>query len=278
MDHGSQPVETQASTRHLSAAQSVHHGGPVRRFLRHLVSQRRALRGGGARHLRGHDPRWLRWPRGAHDQHPDRIRRRVRQPVGHGRLRCRAGAGGLRVGLGWARQAGVVGGLRLYACAALRLARFNTQIGIADKRYFQGLASPSAAAIIAGRSGSATTTASPARRQFDRGGADRRRRTADGQQLPLPQLQGAGSARTRALRGHGGGHAGLRAGGAGPAHRAVPAVSRLRRVRACLHLGAAAPASGAASARGYARSGCAHEAFAEFVVVDLDVWGDLDHG
>jgi CDP-diacylglycerol--serine O-phosphatidyltransferase len=36
------------------------------------------------------------------------------------------------------------------AAAALRLARFNTQIGIADKRYFQGLASPSAAAIIAG--------------------------------------------------------------------------------------------------------------------------------
>lgn len=36
------------------------------------------------------------------------------------------------------------------AGAALRLARFNTQVGIADKRYFQGLASPSAAAIIAG--------------------------------------------------------------------------------------------------------------------------------
>ncbi|MGL4612899.1 MAG: CDP-diacylglycerol--serine O-phosphatidyltransferase [Shewanella sp.] len=35
------------------------------------------------------------------------------------------------------------------AGAALRLARFNTQIGIADKRYFQGLASPAAAAIIA---------------------------------------------------------------------------------------------------------------------------------
>ncbi|NVK21649.1 MAG: CDP-diacylglycerol--serine O-phosphatidyltransferase [Kangiellaceae bacterium] len=34
--------------------------------------------------------------------------------------------------------------------AALRLARFNTQVGIADKRYFQGLASPSAAAILAG--------------------------------------------------------------------------------------------------------------------------------
>jgi CDP-diacylglycerol--serine O-phosphatidyltransferase len=36
------------------------------------------------------------------------------------------------------------------AAAALRLARFNTQIGVADKRYFQGLPSPSAAAIIAG--------------------------------------------------------------------------------------------------------------------------------
>ncbi len=34
------------------------------------------------------------------------------------------------------------------ACAALRLARFNTQIGIADKRYFQGLASPAAAGVI----------------------------------------------------------------------------------------------------------------------------------
>ena len=33
--------------------------------------------------------------------------------------------------------------------AALRLARFNTQVGVADKRYFQGLASPAAAAVIA---------------------------------------------------------------------------------------------------------------------------------
>ncbi len=36
------------------------------------------------------------------------------------------------------------------AAAALRLARFNTQVGIQDKRYFQGLASPAAAAVIAG--------------------------------------------------------------------------------------------------------------------------------
>ena len=39
----------------------------------------------------------------------------------------------------------------LYAAAtALRLARFNTQSGIADKRFFQGLPSPPAAALIAG--------------------------------------------------------------------------------------------------------------------------------
>jgi len=34
--------------------------------------------------------------------------------------------------------------------AALRLARFNTNIGIVDKRYFQGLPSPAAAALCAG--------------------------------------------------------------------------------------------------------------------------------
>ncbi len=35
------------------------------------------------------------------------------------------------------------------ACAALRLARFNTQIDTADKNFFTGLASPAAASIIA---------------------------------------------------------------------------------------------------------------------------------
>lgn len=34
--------------------------------------------------------------------------------------------------------------------AALRLARFNTTVGVVDKRYFQGLPSPAAAALIAG--------------------------------------------------------------------------------------------------------------------------------
>ena len=36
------------------------------------------------------------------------------------------------------------------AAAALRLARFNTQAGSADKRYFQGLPCPAAAAVVAG--------------------------------------------------------------------------------------------------------------------------------
>ncbi len=36
------------------------------------------------------------------------------------------------------------------AGGALRLARFNTQVTTADKRYFQGLPSPAAAAILAG--------------------------------------------------------------------------------------------------------------------------------
>lgn len=35
-------------------------------------------------------------------------------------------------------------------CAALRLARFNANLGVVDKRYFQGLPSPSAAALVAG--------------------------------------------------------------------------------------------------------------------------------
>lgn len=36
------------------------------------------------------------------------------------------------------------------AAAALRLARFNTQLEVADKRFFQGMPSPTAAALVAG--------------------------------------------------------------------------------------------------------------------------------
>lgn len=48
--------------------------------------------------------------------------------------------------------AGKIGWLAAFlyaACAALRLARFNSQVGSVDKRWFIGLASPAAAAVMA---------------------------------------------------------------------------------------------------------------------------------
>ncbi len=49
----------------------------------------------------------------------------------------------------WAKF-GWLGAFVYAAGAALRLARFNTQVGILDKRYFQGLPSPAAAAVVVG--------------------------------------------------------------------------------------------------------------------------------
>ncbi len=45
-------------------------------------------------------------------------------------------------------KAGWIAAFVYCACAALRLARFNTNIGVVDKRYFQGLPSPAAAALV----------------------------------------------------------------------------------------------------------------------------------
>ena len=47
-------------------------------------------------------------------------------------------------------RAGWVAAFIYCAGAAMRLARFNTNIGIVDKRYFQGIPSPAAAALVAG--------------------------------------------------------------------------------------------------------------------------------
>jgi CDP-diacylglycerol---serine O-phosphatidyltransferase len=47
-------------------------------------------------------------------------------------------------------QSGWIAAFVYVACAALRLARFNTMLEVADKRYFQGLPSPAAAALVAG--------------------------------------------------------------------------------------------------------------------------------
>ncbi|HEX5287098.1 MAG TPA: CDP-diacylglycerol--serine O-phosphatidyltransferase [Polaromonas sp.] len=45
---------------------------------------------------------------------------------------------------------GWVGAFVYCACAALRLARFNVNTAVVDKRFFQGLPSPAAAALVAG--------------------------------------------------------------------------------------------------------------------------------
>ncbi|GAB4207247.1 MAG: CDP-diacylglycerol--serine O-phosphatidyltransferase [Tibeticola sp.] len=45
---------------------------------------------------------------------------------------------------------GWIAGFVYCACAALRLARFNVNTGVVDKRYFQGLPSPAAAALVTG--------------------------------------------------------------------------------------------------------------------------------
>src|SRR3954462_15529526 len=54
----------------------------------------------------------------------------------------------------WAlRDMGKLGWIAAFvycAGAALRLARFNTQLSVADKRWFTGLPSPAAAALVAG--------------------------------------------------------------------------------------------------------------------------------
>ncbi len=64
------------------------------------------------------------------------------------------GAAPALVAFSWAlHDAGKVGWFAAFvfvAGAALRLARFNTQIGSVDKRYFVGLASPAAAGVVAG--------------------------------------------------------------------------------------------------------------------------------
>ncbi|KAA0443655.1 MAG: CDP-diacylglycerol--serine O-phosphatidyltransferase [Candidatus Thioglobus sp.] len=49
-----------------------------------------------------------------------------------------------------ADKIGWLGAFLYVSAGALRLARFNTQIGVEDKRYFQGLPSPAAAALVAG--------------------------------------------------------------------------------------------------------------------------------
>ena len=47
-------------------------------------------------------------------------------------------------------KAGWIAAFVYCSCAALRLARFNTNLAVVDKRFFQGLPSPAAAALVMG--------------------------------------------------------------------------------------------------------------------------------
>jgi CDP-diacylglycerol--serine O-phosphatidyltransferase len=70
--------------------------------------------------------------------------------VRHGQLRRRAGAHRLQWALKDLGKLGWIPAFVYIAGAALRLARFNVNIGVVDKRFFQGLPSPAAAALVMG--------------------------------------------------------------------------------------------------------------------------------
>jgi CDP-diacylglycerol---serine O-phosphatidyltransferase len=84
------------------------------------------------------------------------------------------------------------------ASAALRLARFNANIGVVDKRYFQGLPSPAAAALVMGFIWVMDDAGFKQVGRIDwlawGLGGDAVRRADDGDQRALLQLQGSGPA------------------------------------------------------------------------------------
>ena len=96
--------------------------------------------------------------------------------------------------------------------AALRLARFNARAATADKRYFEGLPSPSAAAIVAAFVWFCSDWREPgldrAHRRLPR---HRQRRRAHGEPLRLPELQAVRPRPPHPLRLHAAGAAVLRA-------------------------------------------------------------------
>ena len=84
------------------------------------------------------------------------------------------------------------------AGAALRLARFNTMLEVADKRYFQGLPSPAAAALVAGFVWIIDDNADrPGGSALVGVGGHGVRRPYDGEQLQVLQLQDDQSAPQR---------------------------------------------------------------------------------
>ena len=152
--------------------------------------------------------RWPGRPRGAPDRHPERIRRAVRLAVRPGQLRPGAGAGDvhlvavgaarLRSGVGQGRLGRGVHLCRLRGAAAGPL-QYPGRRG--RQALFPGAGQSRPPPACACRScGRWRSSASPAQRcafvtPFARG----RRRPADGQPLPLFQLQGVAAVATRAV-------------------------------------------------------------------------------
>ena len=186
----------------------------------------------GRRDLRRHGARRPRRPRRAHDRDAERVRRGVRQPRRHGGF----GAAPALVIYEWVlRDLGKLGWIAAFvycAGAALRLARFNTLLEVADKRWFQGLPSPSAAARRRGlrvdRRGSGLR--SPAGFRVLRVVRHRVRRADDGQQPQVLQLQDDQPEEERAVRRDLPDRAVRRAAFVPAAARAVRGLRRVRRV------------------------------------------------
>ena len=169
----------------------------------------------GMARVRRHDLRRARRAHRALDQHRKRLRQGVRQPRRHGGLR--PGAGDRRLPVGRGAHRGVrpaLGAVRLarrffYAvAAALRLARFNARSASADKRYFEGLPSPSAAAIVAAFVWFFSEWREPGLPGLIAAFAvTGHRRGAHGVQLQLPELQAVRPRQAHQLRLHAAGAA-----------------------------------------------------------------------
>ncbi len=103
-------------------------------------------------------------------------------------------------GSAWGRF-GWIAAFFFAAATAMRLARFNARAATQDKRYFEGLPSPSGAAIVAAFVATrARPTTSPACRASSSLSSSRLLAAiADGQQVSVSQLQGPGRRRARAL-------------------------------------------------------------------------------
>src|SRR6185312_5281533 len=213
---------------YLPAAEPVHHGSDVRRFLRDHLQHRRPLHRGGGGGVPGGDTGWHGWSRSAHDRHADRVWRAVRLAFGSGQFRPRPRAGDVYVvAVDLARHRAAVGqaglGLRLHLRGLRRAAAGALQYpgGGGRQALFPGLGQSRGGGgehvvRVDDGEGGLVGQRTVFRQRRDRSG----HRPADGQPLPLFQLQVAADGRTRqravCLDGSGGVVAGLAVPGAGP--------------------------------------------------------------